>query len=486
MAAFVIPVAALALGGFVLNQAWQAVVGLFPPVGHAHRMATNRMWPVLIPTQPELAQLRRQGYITQQQYLHMSSLNGHRESVANMQFQLTETKLNLGDYLTLWRRGVMSHELLHENAQTLGYTPSSVEMAKEASRYYPSPQDLILFAVRDTYDPKAVADFGLGQDLPSAFVQAAEKIGISREWAEKLWQSHWRLPSMTQGFEMFHRDVIDKDQLKLLMKAQDIVPGWRDKLIQISYRTLTRVDVRRMFRIGVLDRAGVIRAYKDLGYSQEGAENMADFTEKSVRLETAGLSRGAIVKAYKEGHIDERTMRGYFEALGYSADVVNLYASLAVAEKAQDEVDELVKELTAQFELGMISINGIRQALVNEGMETDQITVVMARIEKARSRNLKLPSRTDLENWLKARLISEEQFFADMQGLGYMDRHIRIFLTEARLEQEDDEVKYLSADRYAKWLKKGIMTEDEFRAVAAEINVSPADINRFIREATGS
>ena len=82
------------------------------------------------------------------------------------------------------------------------------------------------------------------------------------------------LPSIGQGFEMLHRRVIEDADLDLLLRALDVMPFWREKLKDISYNPLTRVDVRRMHRIGVLEEEGVFNAYLDVGYNEENAQLM--------------------------------------------------------------------------------------------------------------------------------------------------------------------------------------------------------------------
>ncbi|MBA7557821.1 hypothetical protein ES705_50595 [subsurface metagenome] len=37
---------------------------------------------------------------------------------------------------------------------------------------------------------------------------------------------------------MLHRDIVDQDTLKMLLKSLDIMPYWRDRLIQLSYNPL--------------------------------------------------------------------------------------------------------------------------------------------------------------------------------------------------------------------------------------------------------
>ena len=161
-------------------------------------------------------------------------------------------------------------------------------------------------AVREVFNPVIVEKFGQDEDFPEQFAEYAAQQGISRFWAEKYWEAHWVLPSVQMGYEMLHRRVIDMETLKQLLAAQDIMPGWRDALIDISYKPYTRVDIRRMHDVGVLNDDEVYESYLDLGYSPDKAKNMTEFT---IRLNDPdpddidsleGLTRAAIINSFKD------------------------------------------------------------------------------------------------------------------------------------------------------------------------------------------
>ncbi|MBA7524148.1 hypothetical protein ES705_16285 [subsurface metagenome] len=169
---------------------------------------------------------------------------------------------------------------LDTELRRIGIHPNYNSLYKELAYVIPPVADIITMAVREAFTPDIARRFGQYQDLPSEYVEAVQKKGLSKEWAERYWAAHWSLPSPQQGFEMLHRGVIGIDDLNMLMRALDIMPFWRDKLTQIAYKPLSRVDVRRMYALGVLDVSGVRKAYTDLGYNDYNADLMTQFTIK--------------------------------------------------------------------------------------------------------------------------------------------------------------------------------------------------------------
>ncbi|GAH82476.1 unnamed protein product, partial [marine sediment metagenome] len=167
---------------------------------------------------------------------------------------------------------------LGEQLTKIGIHPDYLELHKELALVIPPVADIITMAVREVFTPEIAARFGQYEDFPAPLEEWGLKKGLSKEWSERYWAAHWALPSATQGFQMLHRGVIDRDDLDRLLRAQDVMPFWRDKLTQIAFRPLTRVDVRRMYKEGVLDEAGVYEAYLDHGYAEENAKRMTEFT----------------------------------------------------------------------------------------------------------------------------------------------------------------------------------------------------------------
>jgi len=139
---------------------------------------------------------------------------------------------------------------------------------------------------------------------------------------------------------MLHRGIIDENELKLLLRALDVLPYWRERLIKLSYVPYTRVDIRRMYQLGILNYDEVVRAYKDLGYDDEKARNLADFTvayytpeDQSELDQIKLLTRGVYTEAYKRGILSEIEFRNSLLELGYQDKDVELLVQLARAER---------------------------------------------------------------------------------------------------------------------------------------------------------
>jgi len=259
-----------------------------------------------------------------------------------------------GQIQEAYLRGYIN-EATHDNLlKKHGYKDEDIRLFKALYWLIPGPSDLISMAVKEAFSPEIAKRFGQYEDFPEVFAEWAEKQGLSREWARRYWAAHWQLPSVTQGFEMFHRTVdreghtvITKEELKLLLRALDIMPFWREKLIAISYEPYTRVDVRRMYRLGILDERGVYLAYRDLGYDDEKARNLTEFTiryyapeDKTELEEYRELTRSVILAAYAKGVLTREETKARLISIGYHPDDVDLLIRLKEAQTMVEETTE--------------------------------------------------------------------------------------------------------------------------------------------------
>jgi hypothetical protein len=174
-------------------------------------------------------------------------------------------------------RGELTQAQFDGLLRALDYAPTWRSKLKTIARAIPTTADFIRFAVREVYSPDVRARFGQDDDYPEEFTAKAALHGLAEEDARAYWAAHWELPSTEQGFRMLHRDIITKGDLELLLRAKDVMPFWRGKLEEIAYLVPGRVDLRRMYAAGVIDRKRVKRGYLDIGYKEADAEALTDF-----------------------------------------------------------------------------------------------------------------------------------------------------------------------------------------------------------------
>lgn len=358
---------------------------------------------------------------------------GYGQETLEMRRILRQTLLSVQDNLALWHREEIDSEELESRLAQLGYVGREIEGVKELAFPVPPVNDLIRFAVREVFTPEIAQEFGIFEDFPEDFSTQASKHGLSEFWQRAYWGSHWVLPSAQMGFEMLHRNVIDESQMDLLLRASDVMPFWRDKISAIAFRPFSRVDVRRMHRLGILDREGVKRAYLDLGYNDEKSEQLTDFTlalndpTPDTEDEVKKLTRAQLQRFYAEKLLDREEALQSIIDIGYAADTAELFLTLEDLNEQGHLLDLGINTIKTKFRHGVIDFNDAVVAFDGMEIPPERRTLILAQIDLEREEDLKLPTRAELDRFLKADLVSEEVYIKRLMDLGYSSADANLF-----------------------------------------------------------
>ena len=182
----------------------------------------------------------------------------------------------------MFYRGEISAGELDGLLKALDYAPVWRPRLRALAEAIPPLSDMIRFAVREAYSPASVQRLGLDADFPPVFATEASRHGMTEENARYYWRAHWRLPSALQGYRMLWRGEIDQGELDELLKALDYPPLWRARLSNIARTVPGRIDLKRLLRHEIIDRAEVKAGYQRLGYTPDDAENMTQIAEAEV------------------------------------------------------------------------------------------------------------------------------------------------------------------------------------------------------------
>ncbi len=388
--------------------------------------------------------LFRRGYISDAKLTNTMARNGYAPDDITAMVHLYDQVFPASDAVGLYRRGIIDYATLKNTLQAAGWLESQIPLILKASEYLPQPQDLIRFAVREAFNPNQVQMLGLDEEFPEAFATRAQQLGMSPDDARLYWRAHWELPSPSQGFEMYQRGIISYDELTSLLKALDYSPTWRDKLIKLAYSPLTRVDIRRMHALGILDRDGVYRSYLNIGYSPEDAEALTRFTEalnqedeKQKALPDLNLTRSQIVDAYMNHMIDRETASELLFGLGYDENESEFILADADYQMKREELDMKIAILTNKYRNGLINIIELRDGLNKLDITSDEIEYILSKYEAIKESEAKLPSLSDLRNMLKYGIIDPQEFYETVIALGYSEYWAKRYLHLEGAKLED-------------------------------------------------
>jgi Trp operon repressor len=335
---------------------------------------------------------------------------------------------DVGTVRDLFYRGVLSDAEVVNRMQQMGFTETRIKEIRETWAVIPPLQDIIRMAVRETFTPEIAEKFGQFENLPGVYVEWAKKQGLSEDWAAKYWAAHWDLPSLSMGYEMLHRGVIDDASLDLLLRAQDVMPFWREKLKEISYNVYTRVDLRRMHQMGVVSDADLIKNYMDQGYDREHAERMAEFTVRYNAQDKLRVSVAQIIKAYRNLMITRSEAHDLMVRLKLSEESIEFNLAQADFEENLEVQNLLIDAVKTRFVNNLMDEMDARGSLMKNNLPGARIDALIEKWTPVRILDQKIPSKTDLDKMLKAGIIDEAVYVDEMTRLGYNMTYIGWYL----------------------------------------------------------
>ncbi len=293
---------------------------------------------------------------------------------------LSEQLLSGYEYIAAYRRGKQDEAELNRHLKALGYEDREIDLLLNITLVIPGVQDLIRMAVREAFSPDVIAKFQYGEAFPEDVLEHTRKIGLLDEWVRRYWYAHWELPSPQMGYEMLHRlrqgrteTVFTEDDLDLLLRTADFAPYFRPRMKAISYNPITRVDIRRIYKLGLFDAEEVKQRYMDIGYTDADAQVLADFT---VKLEDDNgnnkldkykeLSLSTLKSLYLKAAINEDEYKKRIANLGYDETEAKYIIDLSKL----DSTDDLAIDWHKKFVTDMIT--DLSAALANRMITAEQ------------------------------------------------------------------------------------------------------------------
>jgi len=407
---------------------------------------------------------------------------GWPDVAVEMYKELLRPRPGISDLISWAWREHQDPEVIREELEKRGYQTDDIDKFMELSHVLPGVGDLIRMAVREAFSPAAISKYGLGDRFPDELVKWAKKQGLSEEWAKRYWYAHWVLPSPTAGFEMLHRGIISREELRDLLIYADYVPWWVEKLIAISYTPYTRVDARRMHKLGVLSDDELVGVYKDIGYDDEHAKNMARFTILYNMEAELEYTKSEVLKDYRLGMMSRAEANELLIGLGNSPQYADYLLDLEDYKRANSEITEHLKHIKTLYIAGEIDRTEATGRLGRLDLEADRIARYLDMWTIAREAKTARPTRAMIEEYYKDDIIDEQTARIELAKRHYQDYVIDWMILDWDQEIADKARKEAErAQKEQERMARATFKTDRSMALA-NLNREIAELKQLIAE----
>ncbi|GAH71459.1 unnamed protein product, partial [marine sediment metagenome] len=196
-----------------------------------------------------------------------------------------------------------------------------------------------------------------------------------------------------------------------------------------AYRRLSRVDIRRMYRVGVLNEAEVLGAYSELGYNERDAKRMSAFTVKQVLATQSKFTSANIVSAYAKYTINRSEARSLLLDVGVRSENIDFILTSAEYKREWELTDSRIAAIHNLYRKEVYTADKARAELLRLDLPAERVDVLMEQWyidEKDKPPRYWTTAQTLA--FIKAELILPARGKAELVNLGYDTEHIAVYM----------------------------------------------------------
>ena len=331
----------------------------------------------------------------------------------------------------LYLRNSFWYDKVNEDLEKGGWTPHRANAIRELWYQLPGLGDITEMARKLAFSPESKTYWPWAFDAPEDFKAQAAKIGLHKDYAAYYWFIHWQQPSPTMQFEMLHRGQINAEDVRRTLWGLGYSDWWIPKIIATAYHPFTRVDLRRMYKLGVLSVAEVKKGYKDLGYDDAKAQDLTDFTiryytpdDESQQDTEDGYTLSEILSSYRAGSINQWEARDMMEELGYDDTQIEYYLSKENYAREQAIAKAYLSRYRVLFVEGIKTSGECKTELVAAGIPASQFHAELPLWQLDKVTRVAKPTLSQLGKFLDDGIISQTEWQQEMELHGYSAKYI--------------------------------------------------------------
>ena len=344
----------------------------------------------------------------------------------------------------------------------------------------PGPGDLVRFELREVFRTKEREEL-IYQGTSKMFSESMAKMGFSQYWADSFWAAHWELPSIGQLNEMLQRHVIDEETWESYVKRNDYVPSMMPQLKEIIYSPFTRVDIRRMWDLGVLTDEESVTAYEANGYNRENAEKLLMFTK--LERKSPDLRR-----RFRNGWMNQEQLLEELTDYGLSEQAAQLEIETLVknetAERVAAERDLTKSEIIKGVKKGLMGQEEALNLLYRMGYgekEAEFVLAVNLEVEKGpKLTPTKLLSKSEIISGLEKGQIEAGEAVTRLVSSGYKQSEAELLIairTGALPFDTLKSEKERTRGDILKALKQGLFDKDDAKTALLVLGYPESEAN---------
>ncbi len=375
---------------------------------------------------------------------------GFNDARIDAMLKANEVLLSTGEIRELYLRGQFGEG---DTAKTealarmtkLGISADDASKLFEIFFFIPPPQDLVNWSAKEVFEKDAIEKYGLDDEFEKLDLTLFAKAGVSPEQARNYWRAHWQHPGLNTIQELLHRTEFSEADFWEWFKLVEIPPYWREKLIKIAYNPFTRVDIRRMYREGILNEVEVNAAYHEIGSDDWHADKLTKWTVKYYAPEDTGedkevreLTKAEILRGYEDKVIPRNMAIEGLMGIDYSAAGAEFLVLLRDVKVFEAETKEALTYIGGAYKLGLLTESEMIGKLGQLDLTGEQQDYYVEKFRRTDTQKVIVPTLATFKRWLKLEIVTIADFRSYVTKRGYSLEHIEHFVAEVNASERGE------------------------------------------------
>lgn len=372
-----------------------------------------------------------------------------------------------------------------------------------------SREDPAIFAAVVAYArEQGVAPPAGPEQVPEWFAKRYTDLGLPEPtWAVMFWWSHWILPSPTQGAMMLGRLRPDRDKLgepawmqkqdftiddyRLLLRANDYPPFWRDKLAALVYALPGIRYVRVLVKSKVWNEDDVFHLFQKTPYKDSDARALAKAivgdVQKTEREKLFRAAKKQLDAAWELGLVEDQDFLDNYALAGLPAEEAEVELHAAVAARNVRLGKELLGSIRKAFLRGTFDRGQAAKFMTQVGIVDRRQAEYLRQWDAERQAGRKEATAAQMRKAVIEGMMDLATYARRLRNLDYSDAAIELALADARLavaERERRALEKLAREEgVAARLRLAALrsAESKLREVRAQLarSASPSKLKAF-------
>lgn len=324
--------------------------------------------------------------------------------------------------------GIITQDQFITNCEILRYDSPQIQAVLTTFQDRESPQTLSNMSGLLNNSNAGFINQTLSIPVPDTVALAGQRANYHPDLIRYIWLAHWNIPSIDAFIESYFRGFRTETEVKQRMAIDNIPQELWQELIDIKRPLLPLRTIPSLYSKGLITYEQASQELQQHGHNLYHIQLIlsayapkASTTNTTASVQVHTLSQSNARTLWSEGALTDEQYSSILVAHGYTAEmaIAQLQADLITEHAKQQK--QAIADYTAEVITGAITMDDAISQLQTSGFTNAQIATFQTKVAKQLKQNVKHPTIADMIKFLKAQLITIDDFAQELQLQGWQD-----------------------------------------------------------------